>query len=131
MNGYVMNGYVRFQTSLRLTCSRTPLGVFHAAEKLLTSGDLDADSAAHARLTLSYFNDYLPVPRLRPEQPRAVFWFRQERHSMIQTLWGLVRLLRRAGLHTELLRVTNPGKICYEDEFQIAAIPWRQRRHRR
>src|SRR5438128_9860754 len=26
----------------------------------------------------------------------------------------------------EMLRTNNPGRVCYQDRFQVAAIPWRR-----
>ena len=37
------------------------------------------------------------------------------------TLFGV--LLRENDVAVELLRTDNPGRVCYKDRFQVAAIP--------
>jgi hypothetical protein len=125
-----MQRYVRFRTRLRVANSATPLGVFHAATKLLDSATLDASAADDAARILAWFNRHLPVPYLGREHRRAVFWFRREWNYMIQRLWELAVLLNQHGVGAELVHSADPGRVCYEDLFQIAAIPWRRCRPR-
>jgi hypothetical protein len=46
---------------------------------------------------------------------------------MIRRLWDLVSVLRENDVGIELICTNNPGHICYEDRYQVAAIPWRDR----
>lgn len=124
-----MQRYVRFRTSIRAVDSATSLGVFRAVGRLIDSDALDPWSAERAEETCKWFNAHLTVPRLQPSERRAVFWFRAEHRRMVQRLWNLTWILREHGVMVELIHTTNPGKVCYEDPFQVAAIPWR-RRHR-
>jgi hypothetical protein len=36
----------------------------------------------------------------------------------------MIELLRRAGIWVEMQTVAKPGRILYEDEHQVAAVPW-------
>jgi hypothetical protein len=49
---------------------------------------------------------------------------------MLRKLWELVAVLRDQAVPVELITASNPGKICYADRYQVAAIPWRARRRR-
>jgi hypothetical protein len=124
-----MQHYVRFRTSIKAAESAAALGVFHAVGRLEDAEAFDPWSAECAEETCQWFNKHLAIPRLRPNEQRAVFWFRAERSDMVQRLWNLSWVLREHGVAVELIHTTNPGKVCYEDKFQVAAIPWR-RRHR-
>lgn len=100
-----------------------PLGVFHAASKLLDAEQLDPWAMQRTEEICDWFDQHLPVPRLEPESRRAVFWFRSERSDMIQRLWELAILLREHGAYIELVCTTRPGWVRYEDEYQVAAVP--------
>jgi len=50
---------------------------------------------------------------------------------MVKKLWELVHVLREHAVPVELVTATDPGSICYSDQFQIAAIPRRRSRQRR
>jgi hypothetical protein len=41
----------------------------------------------------------------------------------------IVELLTRAGVHARLIATTKPGYIIFEDDYQIAALPFRDTRH--
>jgi hypothetical protein len=122
-----MQRLVRFQTSLRDADAATSLGVFRAAGKLLESQVLDSASAEWTEEICDWFNAHVKVPRLRARQWRAVFWFRAEHCYLIQRVWDLALVLEKHGVFVELVHTTNPGRVCYEDELQVAAIPWRGR----
>ena len=57
--------------------------------------------------------------------PRAIFWFKPTATEAIRMLWGLAQLLRGHGYHVEMLTTDRPGYIVYEDDLQVAAIPFR------
>jgi len=65
----------------------------------------------------------LPTPDLDVEA--AIFLFKSDAGECSRRIWNLVALLRETGLHVEMQRFENPGKIVYEDAYQIAVIPWR------
>jgi len=121
-----MQSYVRFRTDLPGADARTPLGAFHAWGQLAEVEIVDPWSAERAEEVCAWFGEHLPVPRLSTDQRLAVFWLRAECRDMIQRLWDLVSVLRENDLGVELLRTNNPGRVCYQDCFQVAAIPWRR-----
>jgi hypothetical protein len=118
--------FVRFRSHLRCVEPSAPLGIFHAAERLIESGQLDPWLLERTEETCHWFNEHLFVPRLGPGLMRAVFWFRAERFEMVQRLWELAILLQESGVVIEFIHTTRPGWIRYADEFQVAAIPTRR-----
>jgi hypothetical protein len=121
-----MEWFLRFRTNRRVDGTRTPAGIFHAASEMMESANCDPRVAKRAKRVCQWFNAHLPVPQLR-NKPHAVFWFRSEQGDMIQRLWELANMLRDQGINAELVRTRDPGRLCYQDEFQVAATPWRRR----
>lgn len=123
---------------LRFVCSRIDedshrrLGVFQAAYELLRSDVLiesvDKDAL---RTALDWYREHLEAPdrlsrsRRANAAPNAISWYRQTAHDHIQHMHQLCIVLNRYGVATEILRTERPGVIVYEDEFQIAAVPFR------
>jgi len=120
-----MQSYVRFRTDFPGVEASISLGVFHAWSHLAEADVIDPWSAERAEEICAWFDEHLPVPRLSNDQRLAVFWFRADCRDMIQRLWDLAGLLRENDCGVELLRTSNPGRVCYEDRFQVAAVPWR------
>jgi hypothetical protein len=42
----------------------------------------------------------------------------------LERMEELTRILRDAGILTQVLRTTQPGYITYEDRHQVAAVPF-------
>ena len=73
---------------------------------------------------LNWFQEHLPVPNdLRGG--RALCWFRPEAREVIARAWQLAKLVESAGIPVRVYRKVRPGTVVYEDDFQIAAVPWR------
>jgi hypothetical protein len=123
-----MSRYLRFHTSLPGANASTPLGLFRAWGQLAEADVIDSWTADRAEEVCEWFDKHLPVPRLRNGQERAVFWLRADCGDMIQRMWDLVVILRENDIGVEVLRTKNPGQVCYQDRFQVAAVPWRRRR---
>jgi hypothetical protein len=41
-------------------------------------------------------------------------------------MWEIVALLRENDIAVRLLRSRNPGKIVYEDDFQVVVQEWKR-----
>ena len=121
-----MRRFVRFQTSMRASNSALKLGLFYSADKLLNSESLHYYWEALLRDMFDWFNRHLPAPRLRQHDPHIIFWFRAECHELICKMWRLAGVLKANGVDVELVHTTKPGRVFYEDSFQVAAIPWKR-----
>lgn len=77
-----------------------------------------------------WFNANLTSPKRlawssRPNAPnRAISWFKLAAAEHIAHMRELVALLEHKDIAVEELRTDKPGYIVYEDEHQIAAIPF-------
>ncbi len=120
--------YLRFQTRLRCSATGRPLGIFHAAGRVEEWPDLPDATRDWLRSTLKWFNENLTFPRLDGEW-RPVFWFRDDAQSVVARAWELIAILRDEGVGVCMRLTRQPGRIVYEDKYQIAAVP-NGRRHR-
>jgi hypothetical protein len=39
-------------------------------------------------------------------------------------MWEIASLLKECGIPVRMLRSTNPGKVVYEDEYQVVVEEW-------
>jgi hypothetical protein len=72
-----------------------------------------------------WFEEHLPLPDRSKLEPRAIFWFKSSADQMVKKPWGLVEILRDHGLHVELIKTRRPGRVCYVDDYQVGAVPFR------
>ncbi len=123
---------------LRFVCSRIDedshrrLGVFQAAFQLLKSDQvIEAADRADLRAVLNWYEEHLDEPgrlsrsRKPNAAPNAISWYRQTAHDHIQRMHRLCAVLEKYGIATEILRTDRPGMIVFEDDCQIAAVPFR------
>ncbi|MCP5069631.1 MAG: hypothetical protein GY946_23940 [bacterium] len=114
---------------VRLTILRTnseslqPQGLFGPAYALRRSGDCPAGLEHWLDDTLGWLEDHLYSPYV--SQSRAVFWLRDDWQILVEQLWSLAVVLREAGENVQLVTTRRPGYVVYEDECQIAAVPFR------
>jgi hypothetical protein len=125
--------FVRFISAQTDPDSRASQGLFQAAYALQREGML----AEHERLwfkeVVGWFEDNLKAPKrvdiqLRydsKEYKRVVYWFRSGATEHIRRMREVASMLNHHGVAHRLLKTDKPGRIVYEDEFQVGAIPHR------
>ncbi len=120
--------YYRFATSARNRDSHLPEGFFATAYKCRDA--LDCGSVIHTWIeeALAWFQEHLDAPEYLPE--RAIFWFRADSDRCQEAAWSLAHALRENGETVLVLRTRRPGRVVWEDEDQVAAIPFRDRHWR-
>ena len=71
-----------------------------------------------------WFNNNLPCPPYSSSRwsRQAVSWFKDTAKEPIQQMRALSVLLESHGLLVRTLRSKNPGKVLYEDEYQVVVI---------
>jgi hypothetical protein len=116
--------FMRFVLPFTHWRSNRATGIFHGVYQLYDQGRFAEGDAGWLREEIDWFNRYLPAPRTPPDW-RAVFWFRPDAGEAITRIWTFVRLAEGSGVPVHIYRTRRPGIVVYSDEYQIAAIPWR------
>jgi hypothetical protein len=77
--------------------------------------------------TYAWLNEHLPCPPFSTSRwsRDAVTWFKDNAGDPIKRMWEIVMLLREHGVPVRLLRSKNPGKVLYEDEYQVVVEEWK------
>ena len=114
--------FVRFSARDLHAESRRRRGIFAAAGDVLDSPHVRAALARRLDAELDWFNEHLRVPDL--DERRAIFLFKSSARENMRHIWVLLHTLRDAGVFVEMQTIAKPGRIVYEDEHQVAVIPW-------
>ena len=119
--------FVRFVVGSDAENAAWLTGVITEARLLRDRGELHAYESELLEAIFDWFNEHLPCPpfqkKLRSGEwtPDAVAWFRAEAKGPVGRMWDIVAILREHGVTARLVTTGRPGKIVYEDEFQIVA----------
>jgi hypothetical protein len=102
----------------------TAMGVLNKKHVLL-----DYESELYEK-TLKWFAKNLPVPKVLSgsnyhNRPAAISWFKDTATEHIYRFRQLSQILEAHEIPVIQYTTTRPGNIEYEDEHQIAAIPFR------
>lgn len=122
--------YIRFVITQRHSRSGEQRGVFSALYALEDEGQFAPHELAWFHSIEEWFNQNLRRPsRLawssRPNAPeRAITWLKASATEHVARLRELAALLEYKDIPVEELRTDRPGYIVYEDENQVAAIPY-------
>ncbi len=124
--------YIRFAVTQRDEDSGHPMGVFAAARDLGESSDAHPDVVARLHELREWFNDNLPGPgdNRREVVQKSIFWFKSGAGECLRRVWELVSILQENGYIVRDITCSRPGKIVYEDDLQVGAIPFRDVRAR-
>ena len=117
--------FLRLVTNKRDAGSHQSQGVFMFAYALLKDGDLSPEEAGRLKAILVRFEENLPLPDRSRLDARAIFWFKEHLGEFARRVWELAEFVTVQGLPTEIVRTTRPGYIVFEDDFQVAAVPFR------
>ena len=121
--------FIRFVVTRRDGKSGSLRGVIRAAHDLLCEGDLLRHEEETVNGAFDWLNRNLPIPPAlsRPGGGNAISWFRASANDPISRMWDLVAVLREHGVPVEVVKTDNPGRVIYEDEWQVVATPLRDR----
>jgi hypothetical protein len=102
-------------------------GIVTEARLLRDRGDLDPYQADCLEETYEWLNTNLPCPPFENSgwSKAAVAWFKDGAGEPIRKLWEITSLLKEHGIPVRLLRSKNPGKVIYEDPFQVVVEEWK------
>lgn len=124
--------YLRFVIPRREQEDDRPRGVFQAAYELERAGALDGEERAWLAGAVLWFEERLPgrcratyvVPGAPGDGQRVVFWIKNSAREHIRRMRRLTTMLRAYGVETRTLRTHSPGRIVFEDENLVGAIPY-------
>jgi hypothetical protein len=103
----------------------TLTGVFSEAALLQDKKLLSKKEAALLQDTYDWFNDNLPCPPWSENNwEYGVSWFKKSANQHINKMWNLANLLKEHNKPVRMLKADNPGKIVYQDDFQVIAVAW-------
>jgi len=103
-------------------------GVITEARILRDDGRLEAYEVQALEKAYEWLNLHLPCPPFSSSNwPRAaVCWFKDDAGDAVRRMWDLVAILREHGAPVRILRSQTPGKILYEDEYQVVVLEWKR-----
>ena len=107
-------------------------GIVTIAEELHQQGELHDYEATIVSETFAWLNSHLPCPPFQKNlrtgrwSEDAVSWFRDDAAEALKRMWDIVAILREHGVPVRLVQTAKPGKIVYEDPYQVVAEtpPW-------
>jgi hypothetical protein len=100
-------------------------GIFVPAYDLFRGESLSPSEYERLCEILDWFEEHLPLPDRSKLDRGAIFWFKPGADQLIKRIWDLVAFLEEHGYHVELIKAPRPGRVCYEDDYQAAATPFR------
>ena len=123
--------YVRFVVDEIDEHSGVERGIIQAMYRLSRSGALSVHEEAWWTQIRSWLNLDLDVPdrfarsRRPGAQASAISWFKASATDHIARAREVCALLAQHDISSRMLSTDRPGYIVYEDDFQVAAEPFR------
>ena len=109
-------------------------GIVTTARALLDMGDLYDYEEELLEEHFEWLNDNLPCPPFSASlqegtwSPHAVAWFKETAQEFVECFWNIVAILEEHDVPVRVLKTERPGKVLYEDEFQVVAEAYRRDR---
>jgi hypothetical protein len=106
-------------------------GLFQALAELEHSGELLMHEQKEYERINMWFRRNLKRPHSfsRSSKPHAknvaISWFKSEATEHIANMRVFAQILREHGIEVDELKSERPGYIVYEDQFQVAAEPFK------
>jgi hypothetical protein len=122
--------YVRFVTAILDADSGRRQGVFQAVADLVDGNELPEHDFEELQILGKWFTDHLEAPdrfarsRRKSAAPKAISWFKNSATEYVGRMHSVCRILNEHGIQTEMITSARPGYIVFEDEHQIAAVPF-------
>lgn len=122
--------YLRFVVPVNDDESGREMGLFVAGGILENEGSMYEYEIKQRNRILSWFTKNLDVPNVQGSKsnyyskPNAISWFRSSAAIHISKMREYSEILKAHDVPVKQLVTDRPGKIVYEGEFQIAAIPF-------
>jgi hypothetical protein len=122
--------FIRFVVTHRHSRSGYQQGVFSALYQLEREGKLEDYEQEWFHGIEKWFDTHLKRPdrfsrSSRPDAAaKAVSWFKATAREHVTRMRELASLLEHKDVFVEELRTEKPGYVVYEDDTQVAAVPF-------
>jgi hypothetical protein len=102
-------------------------GLVTEARLLRDKGELASYDIEHLEAIYEWLNSNLPCPPFSSSNwsRDVVSWFKDSAKEPIEKMRDLTVLLESHGRLVRTLYSKNPGKVLYEDDFQIVVEEWK------
>ena len=114
--------YARFSAHDLHEDSGRRRGIFSVAYRVLRTHAIEPKLAAALRAEMDWFCEHLTSPDF--DEPRAVFLFKSAARENMRHIWKMLHHLRKTGIWIEMQTFRKTGRVVYEDEHQVAVVPW-------
>lgn len=121
--------YVRFQSTAQNGRGYFT-GVFGLVNGLARDGKLTAEQERFRRTNNDWYDAAYPDPSSvdptvydRELHPGAAAWFKCTSRDLIKRVDGYLEIVAAHGIGCRMMRSSDPGRIVYEDEYQIVVVP--------
>lgn len=119
--------FIRFVVGHPDDNHRLLTGVVTESRLLQDEGLLSPEEEDRLEKIYDHLNSTIPVPpfgtKKIPED--AVSYFRDSAKDGIRAMRDLSDLLESHGKHVRVIKTDSPGKIVYEDAFQVTVLEWK------
>lgn len=114
--------YIRFVVGTNRDSPRKT-GVVTELKMLLQESDIPKYDRIYIEQFFEQLNRTLPRPPFAKSNwsPDAISWFKDTAQQMIAMFRDVIPLLEENGRFVRMLVTADPGKILYEDTYQIVA----------
>ena len=122
--------YIRLVIEKNDEDSGRKMGLFMAMQELRESNELYDYEEELVKKLHHWFDMYLEAPPIQASEsnyyntPMAISWFKSSATKHISKMREFGQILDTHSIYVTELRTERPGKILYEDNYQIAAIPF-------
>jgi hypothetical protein len=99
------------------------MGLFTILYRLEKAGRLAEYESVWFEEQERWFNEHLAKPEPL-QDPKAILWFKASALEHIGRMRALAALLEHKDTHVDVVESDRPGYVIYEDEHQVAAVPF-------
>jgi hypothetical protein len=119
--------FIRFVVGGDTEDHRQLTGIVTEARMLRDDGLLSTAEEAHLNAVFAWLNCNLPCPPFSSAgwSRDAVAWFKDSSTESIRQCRKLMALLQQHDRPVRMLKSERPGKILYEDDFQVVVEEWK------
>ena len=120
--------FIRFVVGGDAEDHRQLSGIVTEARLLRDRGFLTATEEEQLQAVYDWLNSNLPCPPFSSAgwSREAVAWFKDTATEPVRQFRVLAALLEHHDRRVRMLRSNNPGKILYEDRFQVVVQEWKK-----